>query len=92
MARLRLVADAVERDEVVHRVWLEALAHAPREASLQPWLTVVLRNVARMRFRPYRRRRLRHPRSAARHARQARRDARSRPTSRNALALVRDIN
>ena len=55
----RLVADAAERDEVVQRVWLEALQHAPATANLRPWLTVVLRNVARMRFRSDARRRTR---------------------------------
>ncbi len=55
----RLVSDAAERDEVVQRVWLEALAHAPPTANLRPWLTTVARNVARMRFRSDARRRSR---------------------------------
>jgi DNA-directed RNA polymerase specialized sigma24 family protein len=60
----RLVTDAAERDEVVQRVWLEALTYAPREANLRPWLTVVLRNVARMRFRSDARRRAREEAAA----------------------------
>ena len=61
----RLVADAAERDEVVQRVWLEALAHAPATPNLRPWLTVVARNVARMGFRSGARRRAREEAVAA---------------------------
>ncbi len=55
----RLVADAAERDEVVQQVWMQALLHAPRTQNLRPWLTVVLRNVARMQLRGSGRRRQR---------------------------------
>jgi RNA polymerase sigma-70 factor (ECF subfamily) len=55
----RLVADAADRDDVVQDAWLEAVQHAPRARALQPWLSGVLRNVARMDRRSAGRRRAR---------------------------------
>ncbi|HEX4456323.1 MAG TPA: sigma-70 family RNA polymerase sigma factor, partial [Polyangia bacterium] len=56
----RLVADAAARDDVVQRVWLQAIVGQPAVGqALRPWLAGVLKNVVRMGYRSDGRRRQR---------------------------------
>ena len=83
---LRLVTDAAERDELVQEAWLRALtARAAVGERSRPWLSGVMRNLARMEL-PRRRggggaKRRRARRSAGRRRREERADAASRSSA-----------
>jgi RNA polymerase sigma-70 factor (ECF subfamily) len=61
----RLVKDDATADDLVQETWTAALTHPPDHAG-RPWLSRVVRNLARQRFRGEGRR-LRRERSAAKH-------------------------